>query len=107
NALGFSLLTCSPPLTRRITAITNLDAQAVCSVAGLGQRDVSGCAQTDHLGLAIDPVPEQPASGALVADLEIEIVRDPMHADLAQRFDLPNRERSSAGHDRCLLVMVS
>src|SRR5690606_36397820 len=71
NALGFPLLTCRLLLTRRVTAITNLDAQTVCSVAGLGQRDVSGRAQADHLGLAVDPVPEQPASGTLVADLQI------------------------------------
>src|SRR5690606_15060307 len=50
NALGFPLFTRSLPLTRRITAITNLDAQAVCSVAGLGQRDVLRRAQANHLG---------------------------------------------------------
>src|SRR5690606_37054607 len=77
NALGFPLLTRSLPLTRRITAITNLDAQAVRSVARLGQRDVSGRAQADHLGLAVDPIPEQPASRALLANLQIEVIRDP------------------------------
>jgi S1-C subfamily serine protease len=74
--------------------------------ARLGQRDVSGYAQADHLRLAVDPVSEQPASRALLADFQIQIVRDPMHADLAQRINLPGRERSSAGHDRYPLASL-
>jgi transposase len=93
-----------------IGAIPYLDAQPLGLVSCLGQRDVPYRAEADHLRLAVDPVSEQPASGALVPDLEIEIVRHPVHAVIAQRIDLPCGQGALAGHGRlsfpCLAINV-
>jgi hypothetical protein len=66
-------------LRGRIYAVPYLDAQPLGFVPRLGQRDVLHRAEAGHLRLAVDPVAKQPASRALVLDLEMQIGRDPVH----------------------------
>jgi hypothetical protein len=49
-----------------------------------------------HL-LVIHPIAEQPVSGALIADLQIEIVGHAGHSNLTDRIDLPCRHGALSG----------